>query len=825
MANYNVGTTGIVVTADVEKALSGLLNLKNKIKEVNSELKELKNISNSFGKKSFNFDSTLKEKIKEVTDEYKRTNLYAKTLNAENRITKGLVNQEKNELAKKNLEIAKGKSLLNENKLKQQEINHQRKLEIQEQKRIASEQKKITREANKSKHEVSGVVQAIAKLGAVAFSVRRIARFFHSATDQVASFGENVNLFNVAMRNNSEEAYRFQYKVSQMYGANLSNTMKYQGQFMNIGQALGINTEMAYEMSEALTLLTYDLASLYNWTDDMAYNRLLAGLVGQTKPLRYAGIDVTQQTIQPILGELGIDKTVIQLTQQEKVMLRMIAVLRQSTNSHNDYGRTIESLSNQIKVWQHQVTEIMRWLGALWFQIASRIMPILNGLAMAVKEVIKSLAIMLGFDMKDFDFVTGNMDSGFVDLEEGAEGADQAIKKLNGSLRKFDEINNITRSSGGAGGFDVGGLTSSMTLQKALNEEMDKYRAKLSDVTMKATKIKDDIMQWLGFTRNVNDETGEVYYTNEKLEKLMRDIGNAIKFAWDMLVGFFKFITSDTPLANAVISLFVGYFITMKALALIDFFTNLGATMTTFFAKISIGSAAANVPLGVSIARFGALLILFTMVGVAIGLLMENWDKMSGLQKVVGVLGVVTLAVVALAIAVGALNSAVTFGIAGIAIVASIAAIAYAISDATGTKKPKLNAYNGIQNSGSQMGGGTYQGSQQNRGTYKGNQMGGGTYKYKGYASGGFPSKGEMFVMNEEEPEWIGNLGGRTAVMNQDQVVQSVLSLVDKSTNALSNSRQEQSQVVNLYADDILLGKAVIKSINKTSLATGLTIK
>jgi hypothetical protein len=36
---------------------------------------------------------------------------------------------------------------------------------------------------------------------------------------------------------------------------------------------------------------------------------------------------------------------------------------------------------------------------------------------------------------------------------------------------------------------------------------------------------------------------------------------------------------------------------------------------------------------------------------------------------------------------------------------------------------------------------------------------------------------------------------------------------------------KESSQVVNLYADEILLGKAVIKSINKTQLATGLTIK
>ena len=37
MANYNVGTTGIVVTADVEKAIAGLSKLKTTIDQVKED--------------------------------------------------------------------------------------------------------------------------------------------------------------------------------------------------------------------------------------------------------------------------------------------------------------------------------------------------------------------------------------------------------------------------------------------------------------------------------------------------------------------------------------------------------------------------------------------------------------------------------------------------------------------------------------------------------------------------------------------------------------------------------------------------------------------
>ena len=42
------------------------------------------------------------------------------------------------------------------------------------------------------------------------------------------------------------------------------------------------------------------------------------------------------------------------------------------------------------------------------------------------------------------------------------------------------------------------------------------------------------------------------------------------------------------------------------------------------------------------------------------------------------------------------------------------------------------------------------------------------------YASGGFPNVGEMFIAREAGPELVGSIGGRTAVANNDQIVESV---------------------------------------------------
>lgn len=71
-----------------------------------------------------------------------------------------------------------------------------------------------------------------------------------------------------------------------------------------------------------------------------------------------------------------------------------------------------------------------------------------------------------------------------------------------------------------------------------------------------------------------------------------------------------------------------------------------------------------------------------------------------------------------------------------------------------------------------------------------------------GYASGGFPSDGELFVAREAGPELVGRIGGKTAVANNDQIVQGISTGVyNAMVNAMSITGGNDSTPIKIYLD------------------------
>ena len=58
-------------------------------------------------------------------------------------------------------------------------------------------------------------------------------------------------------------------------------------------------------------------------------------------------------------------------------------------------------------------------------------------------------------------------------------------------------------------------------------------------------------------------------------------------------------------------------------------------------------------------------------------------------------------------------------------------------------------------------------------------------------AEGGFARVGEMFIAREAGPELVGSIGNKTAVANNDQIVQSVAGGVAQSNHALERKMDE----------------------------------
>lgn len=87
------------------------------------------------------------------------------------------------------------------------------------------------------------------------------------------------------------------------------------------------------------------------------------------------------------------------------------------------------------------------------------------------------------------------------------------------------------------------------------------------------------------------------------------------------------------------------------------------------------------------------------------------------------------------------------------------------------------------------------------------------------YAQGGFPTTGQMFIANEAGPELIGNIGNRTAVANNDQIVAAVSQGVYNAVRAAMNGGNS-GQNINVYLD----GKQLYTSFKKTEAERGANI-
>ena len=113
------------------------------------------------------------------------------------------------------------------------------------------------------------------------------------------------------------------------------------------------------------------------------------------------------------------------------------------------------------------------------------------------------------------------------------------------------------------------------------------------------------------------------------------------------------------------------------------------------------------------------------------------------------------------------------------------------------------------------------------------NRLGNGP-SYSAYASGGFPEAGQMFIAREAGPELVGQIGRRTAVANNDQIVEGIAGGVRNANSDVVNALYAAaSQIVravndkdtNVVLDGQKVSEAVTKNQNRANRMYGATLQ
>lgn len=93
------------------------------------------------------------------------------------------------------------------------------------------------------------------------------------------------------------------------------------------------------------------------------------------------------------------------------------------------------------------------------------------------------------------------------------------------------------------------------------------------------------------------------------------------------------------------------------------------------------------------------------------------------------------------------------------------------------------------------------------------------------YANGGFPDYGEMFIAREDGPELVGRIGNRTAVANNDQIVQGIASANDGVINAIYAMAQRIVTAIEENGGDIYVEADGTATQNRRNRMYGKTLQ
>jgi hypothetical protein len=363
---------------------------------------------------------------------------------------------------------------------------------------MTAEYERNTRAAQENKNATSGIGTAISSLTgltsrlsdsfkksfegvkhtAVSFRIvygtlKGIFNTFMNIYDEAAKYQEALNLYTVALGKYAEQGSKWAEKISKALYLDPTNIMQYTGALYNLVQGLGVAQDDAYVMAKTLTQLAYDMSSYLNIDPQAAYDKLQSAITGQSRAVASAGIAMQQASLQQLVYNMGLKKSVSEMTQAEKTYLRYIQILKSTTNMQGDLARTIITPENAIRVIKTQFTLLARAIGNVLIPIVMKAIPYIMALTQILQGLAQTLANALGFKIAEIDY------SSLEGLEGALENVDKKAKttagstknSINRTLAAFDDLNvveNESKGGAGSGGTDP-------TILDDLKKQVDTY--------------------------------------------------------------------------------------------------------------------------------------------------------------------------------------------------------------------------------------------------------------------------------------------------------------------------------------------------------------
>lgn len=307
---------------------------------------------------------------------------------------------------------------------------------------------------------------------------------YESAEAYAKSFSERAKALTGKMTGFQPDAYGNLIATGMpSLGLDPERLMNYQATFGQMASSMGVASETALKLSNALTMIGADLASVKNLKFEDVWQEMASGMVGMSRTLDKYGVNIRNVNLQEKLYELGIDAKIAKLGQQDKALLRTIILLQSTKYAWGDMASTIGQPANQLRLLQANFANLARTIGNLLLPIVSKVLPYINALVIAIQRLFSWIGGLLGIKIGGFSSSIGSAATDFGDMEDAADGiadstgdAAKNTKKMADNLQDFDNLNVInSQKDSGSGGSGSGGGAGGL-LDDAFEDAFSEYQ-------------------------------------------------------------------------------------------------------------------------------------------------------------------------------------------------------------------------------------------------------------------------------------------------------------------------------------------------------------
>lgn len=316
---------------------------------------------------------------------------------------------------------------------------------------------------------VGNAFKGLGGIIAGAFAIKGLVDFGREAINLASDLNEVQNVVDVTFGGMAQDINNWSKSMLQGFGLSELSAKKYSSTMGAMMKSSGLAGVQMEGMSKKLTELSADMASFYNLSNDMAFEKIRSGISGETEPLKQLGINMSVANMQAYALSQGVKTSYQNMDQASQTLLRYNYLLSVTGDAQGDFARTSNSWANQVKLMGEQWRIFQGTMGAGFINILT---PILKGLNWLIAKLQVAAAYFKAFTelifgnavgggsaaatsaisgvgaaATDSSGAMGNMGAAATDAGKATKKAGKDVK---GSLAGFDQLNTLAKSTAGS---------------------------------------------------------------------------------------------------------------------------------------------------------------------------------------------------------------------------------------------------------------------------------------------------------------------------------------------------------------------------------------